>query len=268
MAETFASHSAASHCARRILIVGDLPLSRGLMKLVLSRLDYIVTCVATAGEAASVLSHTDFAAVLLALNIPDMPGISLARRISTSGPEGERLPIILFGDAWDHDAIQRECRGAGVDAYLQKPISIGRLVATVRQLTQRNLAGTERLLTMTNLRVPIDLSHFRSFTEGDAQLERELGSLYLSTAAVYLDEICRAVRENRDWRSAAHALKGASANIGARDIAALAEQSEHHLPSGETLAQLRSSIEDVRDFFERRLHDSPAVGALEAHTAD
>lgn len=260
MAETFASHS-----ARRILIVGDLPLSRGLMKLVLSRLDYIVTCVGTASEAASMLSHTDFAAVLLALHIPDMSGVSLARRITAAGPEGERLPIILFGDAWDQDAIRRECRAAGVDAYLQKPISIGRLVATVRELTQRNLA--ERL-PMTKLRPPIDLTHFRSFTEGDAQLERELGSLYLSTAAVYFDEICRAVRENRDWRSAAHALKGASANIGARDIAALAEQSEHNLPSGETLAQLRSSIEDVRDFFERRLHDGAAEDELMEQAAD
>jgi CheY-like chemotaxis protein/HPt (histidine-containing phosphotransfer) domain-containing protein len=241
----------SSPTARRILIVGDLPLSRGLMKLVLGRLDYIVTCVGTASEAASALSHTDFALILLALKIPDMPGVALARHIAAAECQGERLPMIVFGDAWDQEAIQRECREAGVDAYLQKPISIGRLVATVRELTQRN-AATERHPTMTDIHAPIDLTHFRSFTEGDAQLERELGSLYLSTAAVYLDEMCRAVEENRDWRSAAHALKGASANIGARDIAALAERSERDLPSDETLAQLRSSIDLVRAFFERR----------------
>lgn len=226
------------------------------MKLVLSRLDYVVTCVGTAREAASALSHTNFALALLALNIPDMPGIGLARRIAAAGSDQGRLPMMIFGDAWDQEAILRECRDAGVDAYLQKPISIGRLVAAVRELTQRNAARKERHPTMTDIQDPIDLTHFRSFTEGDAQLERELGSLYLSTAAVYLDEMRRAVEENRDWRSAAHALKGASANIGAKDIAALAERSEHDPPSDETLAQLRSSIDHVRAFFERQQHSS------------
>lgn len=253
--------------ARRILIVGDLPLGRGLMKLVLGRLDYIVTCVGTASEAASALSHTDFALIMLALKIADMPGIALARRIAAAESHGHRLPMIVFGDAWDQEAVQRECREAGVDAYLQKPISIGRLVATVRELTQRNAAGTERHPTMTDIPTPIDLTHFRSFTEGDAQLERELGSLYLSTASIYLDEICRAVEENRDWRNAAHALKGASANIGARDIAALAERSERDLPSGETLAQLRSCIDLVRDFFERRQNEAVAYDRFGVHAA-
>lgn len=253
--------------ARRILIVGDLPLSRGLMKLVLSRLDYIVTCVGTAREAGSALAHAEFALILLALNIPDMPGINLARRVVAAARKGVRLPIIVFGDAWDHEAVQRECRQAGVDAYLQKPISIGRLVAAVRELIERNAAGPERHPTMTDIHLPIDLAHFRSFTEGDAQLERELGALYLSTASIYLDEICRAVQENRDWRSAAHALKGASANIGARDIAALAERSERDLPSSETLAQLRTSIEHVRDFFHRRQEECSASERAELDVA-
>lgn len=237
------------------------------MKLVLSRLDYIVTCVGTAREAASALSHTDFALILLALSIPDLPGIALAKRIGDATPAAERLPVIVFGDAWDQEAVQRECRDAGVDAYLQKPISIGRLVATVRELTQRNAAGTERHPIMTHIQAPIDLTHFRSFTEGDVQLERELGSLYVSTAALYLDEICRAVQENRDWRSAAHALKGASANIGARDIAALAERSEKDLPNEETLSQLRMSIAHVRDFFERQMQDAPPADRAEAELA-
>lgn len=244
--------SLPGHIARRILIVGDLPLSRGLMKLVLSRLDYVVTCVGSAGEAANALAHTRFALALLALSIPDIPGMALARRIAGASPERGRMPILLFGDAWDQEAVMRECRDAGVAGYLQKPISIGRLVAAVRELTQRDPIRSQRNQTMTATVPPIDLDHFRSFTEGDAQLERELGSLYVSTAAVYLDEIRRALRENRDWRSAAHALKGASANIGAKDIAALAERSEHGQPDDAILAKLGSSLEQVRLFFEKQ----------------
>ena len=57
-----------------------------------------------------------------------------------SDPDDE-LPILLFGDAWDREALARECRSAGVSAYLEKPISIGRLVKAVRELTQLEPAG-------------------------------------------------------------------------------------------------------------------------------
>jgi DNA-binding response OmpR family regulator len=222
------------------------------MKLVLSRLDYVVICVGTGREATTALAHTRFALAVLALSIPDTSGIGLARRILSGAGPANRMPILVFGDAWDQEAVLRDCRDAGVDGYLQKPISIGRLVAAVRELTQGDAARNERNPIMTEVLPPIDLQHFRSFTEGDPQLERELGSLYLSTATAYLNEMRLAMRENRDWRSAAHALKGASANIGARDVAALAERSELGRLDDGTLAELDSSLATVRAFFAKR----------------
>ena len=40
---------------------------------------------------------------------------------------------------------------------------------------------------------PIDLAHFTSFTNGDQQLERELSSLYMTTADTRLDEMRQAL---------------------------------------------------------------------------
>jgi DNA-binding response OmpR family regulator len=245
--------------ARGVLIVGDLPLSRGLMRMVLSRLDYVVACVATAREASAAIAGTRFALALVALRLPDMPGVAFARRLGSEAL-APRVPVLLFGDAWDRETVLRECREAGIDGYLQKPISIGRLVAAVRELTQRAFSAGERGPAMTQPEAPLDLQHLRSFTEGDEQLEHELATLYVSTASVYLEEMRRAVRAGGSWQRAAHALKGASANIGARDIAALAARSEREPPTDDLLEAIDASLGRIRAFFEPAV-DGRTIGA-------
>jgi CheY-like chemotaxis protein len=240
--------------SRRLLIVGDMALSRGLMRMVLSRLGYVVTCVASGQEALASLAHTPYALVLVALQLPDLPGLTLARRLrATPGSVGS-MPILLFGDAWDPERMVASCREAGLDGYLPKPISIGRLVSSVRDLIQRAPASGEdpampdRVPTEPT---PIALDRFTSFTDGDGQLERELGSLYVATADLYLEEM-RAALGGGGWSRAAHSLKGASANIGATEMARLAAQAEKAPASPELLAALDEALAEVRRFFRDR----------------
>lgn len=247
--------------ARRVLIVGDPALSRSLMRMVLGRLDYVVTCAASAREAHAALAHTRFALAMVALHLPDMPGLGFAKALREADPEGA-TPILLFGDAWDQEAVQQDARAAGLQGYLPKPISIARLVATVRELTRQALLldspqqGTQAMpdeAAAPQQPSPIELARFESFTDGDAQLERELASIYLATAAAYLAEMREARAAGEPWDRSAHSLKGASANIGAGEVAALAEEAEHAAVLGEDqLARLDEALEAVRRFFERR----------------
>jgi HPt (histidine-containing phosphotransfer) domain-containing protein len=100
---------------------------------------------------------------------------------------------------------------------------------------------------------PIELSRLRSFSGGDPALEHELCTLYLATADRYLEAMASALRGQADWSSTAHALKGASANLGAVEVARLAAAAEHKLPSADTLDAIAGSLALVRDFIERRL---------------
>ena len=236
--------------ARRILIVGDPALSRTLMKMVLARLGYVVTCAANAREAGEALAHTRFALVLVALHLPDMPGLTYARRLRINDAAG--TPILMFGDAWDQEAVLQDVRAAGLDGYLPKPISIARLVARVCELTRQTGAPSPGVPALVDKASPIELDHFTSFTDGDEQLERELGSLYLATASAYLDEMREALAAGLPWDRPAHALKGASANIGAVEVAALAAEAEAGPPSPKQLARLKAALESVRSFFEAR----------------
>lgn len=237
--------------ARRLLIVGDVALSRSLMRMVLSRLGYSVTCLATGQEALVALAHTRFALALVALQLPDLPGLTLARRLrATPGPVGA-MPILLFGDAWDRESVLAGCREAGIDGYLPKPISIGRLVSSVCDLIQRS-SSPRGVPSPMPRPAPIALERILSFTDGDGQLERELASLYLATAGLYLDELRGAVDRPEEWRRAAHALKGASANIGAVEVARLAATAEHVPPSPALLGEIEVSLGEVRRFFADR----------------
>ena len=99
----------------------------------------------------------------------------------------------------------------------------------------------------------LDLAHLREFTGGDAQLEGELGALYLSTADLYLEEMARALAPGGgNWSKAAHALKGARANFGARRVAELAAaEAAAAPPDAATITALRRAIDEVRALFER-----------------
>ena len=241
---------------RRLLIVGDPALSRGLMKMVLSRLGYVVTCVVTGQESLAALTHTQFALALIALQLPDLPGLTLARRLRHAPPPTGTMPIMLFGDAWDPDRIMEGCREARLEGYLPKPISIARLVSSIHDHVHRP-SGEPGAPPPMPRAVPLDFERLSSFTDGDVQLERELTSLYLSTATIYVGQMRGAAAGGEGWSRAAHALKGASANIGAAEVARLAADAEGALAGAERLGRIEEALAEVRTVLQER-HLAPA----------
>jgi HPt (histidine-containing phosphotransfer) domain-containing protein len=97
----------------------------------------------------------------------------------------------------------------------------------------------------------LDLDHLRGFTDGDPQLEGELSTLFLSTAEMYLRSMHEALASGRPWSSIAHALKGSSANLGARRLSALALAAEHSEPTRSHLEAIERALDEVRAFLHR-----------------
>jgi HPt (histidine-containing phosphotransfer) domain-containing protein len=95
----------------------------------------------------------------------------------------------------------------------------------------------------------LDSDHLRSFTEGDPQLEAELSTLFLATAEMYLQQMQEALSGGRPCTSIAHALKGASANLGARRLAALALAAERAQPDRAQLQEIERAVEELRSEF-------------------
>lgn len=98
----------------------------------------------------------------------------------------------------------------------------------------------------------VDIDHLSTFTDGDEDLEAELSDLYQNTVSRYLKAMEAALQEQQGWSAEAHALKGASGNLGACRAAALAKEAEFEAPSAARLEALRLAVDDVAAFFAKR----------------
>ena len=74
-------------------------------------------------------------------------------------------------------------------------------------------------------RAPVDLVHLRRFTLGNRALELEVLQLFSEQAPSIVHRLQHAVTA-KDWRDAAHTLKGSAGAIGAHGVARAAAEAE------------------------------------------
>ncbi|MEV3853793.1 response regulator transcription factor [Streptomyces sp. NPDC050095] len=96
----------------------------------LERLGHDVTCVATGGAALGQYREADL--VLLDLDLPDIDGLEVCRRIRAA----TRVPLIAFTDSGTELDRVLGLR-AGADDCLDKPYEFRELVARIEAVTRR-----------------------------------------------------------------------------------------------------------------------------------
>lgn len=240
----------ASHASKRLLIVGDPALSRNLMQLVLNRLHYQVDCTLDVEDTLARLADARYDLIFIALSLPTASGLDLARRLRREFRALRQVPILLFGDAWDEAAVRRACAEAGLQGYLAKPLSISRWLGVIREFALNPRFGMSVPEMQRPAEAVVDLERLRGVTGDDLQLAVEIGTLYVSTARHYLREIEVGLTMGADIGRIAHALKGASRNIGARRVGDLAERVEKQGGGAADLEQLRQEVERVAAYFD------------------
>jgi HPt (histidine-containing phosphotransfer) domain-containing protein len=122
-----------------------------------------------------------------------------------------------------------------------------------------NFAGSEiesPAVSLGALQVsPVDLKHLRRYTLGDVELEKEVLELFLGQLPQTIGALSRAETE-RDWRVAAHTLKGSGRAVGAWRVARLAEHAERNLNvlnragCTDVVAKINEAVEEARAYIE------------------
>ncbi len=107
---------------------------------------------------------------------------------------------------------------------------------------------------------PVDLVHLAKQCLGDENLELEVLRLFDTTLATYFGRLKLATAFD-DLAINLHSIKGASAGVGAWNVAELAASLEKDLQAGrplksEKIDDLGMAIEEVRDFVARMLANS------------
>jgi CheY-like chemotaxis protein len=70
--------------------------------------------------------------VLLDLNLPDMSGVEILRKLKET-PKTERIPVIVLTTTDDKNEIQR-CYDLGCNVYVTKPVNYENFANAIRQL--------------------------------------------------------------------------------------------------------------------------------------
>jgi CheY-like chemotaxis protein len=111
---------------KNVLLVEDDTASQKLARVFLTRSGLNVTTADNGKEALERLAAQSFDLVLMDVNMPVMGGLEATRLFRKSEQNPKRLPIIAVS-ANDTAAEIAECRQAGMDDHLSKPIDFAKL---------------------------------------------------------------------------------------------------------------------------------------------
>lgn len=246
----------------RILVAEDSAVNQKLIVTLLARMGYRADVAADGKEALHALRRQPYDVVLMDVQMPEMDGLEATRRIRSQWTDEARPRIVaLTANAMSED--RAACLEAGMDDYVAKPVQIPELEDALRRSAEWVRAlrparggadGNGGGDAAEPIRVPekaaaqapeasppvLDPGTLASLWEMQAAAETDLLSellqLFRSDAEPLLQSLAQAVAEDdpEGQRRAAHGLKGAAANLGARQLAALCQELEQRGRAGTT----------------------------------
>ncbi len=114
----------------RILLVEDNATNQLVMRTILQRAGYQVDVAVDGAEAVSAARDHGYDAILMDLQMPVMDGLEATRQIRRSTGPNRRTRIIGLTAAVG-PVFEQQCRAAGMDDYLGKPVQRAVLVAAL-----------------------------------------------------------------------------------------------------------------------------------------
>ena len=222
-----------SFAGRKILAADDSPVNREVVSAALTRFKVEPTVVGDGKAAVDAVKATAFDLVLMDCSMPGMDGFEATRAIRAWEKENNlpRLPIVaLTADVAGDD---KEWRSAGMDAYVTKPFTIISLADAIgAQLDPSGFieaaAEIEEEFSEAEPDVSEDASETEVFNtnalkelsglsgdEGGELVVRAL-SLFEEHSKEAIIRVAAAIesKDTKEIKSAAHALKSMSVNVG------------------------------------------------------
>ncbi len=231
---------------QRVLLVEDNPINQEVAKGILERWGINVDIAANGALAVEALEPlTDYAAVLMDLQMPVMDGLEATRMIRATGKHKE-LPIIAMTASAMADDRER-CFAAGMNDHVAKPIDVAELFAVLHRWLKPESDLPAKELAETSVDFKEYLPQEKTPGVDLEKAVRRLGSRQILFTVLrefrrLHAEDDRIIREALDQNSvllakrAAHTLKGLARTIGAEDVGAVAAEIENALANSDIAA--------------------------------
>lgn len=138
-----------------LLIEDNASLAHWLAQL-LREQDFVVDCVADGEAADQLLRQQRYDVVLLDLNLPQLSGKGVLRRLRERG-DGVPVLILTASASLDQKVL---CLEIGADDYMVKPIEGRELVARIKALVRRQVPGRANTLLCGDLGYDLQTRQF------------------------------------------------------------------------------------------------------------
>jgi len=214
--------------ALHVLLVEDIELNVIVARSVLEKMGNSVDVAMTGQEALDMFKLGEYDLVLLDIQLPDMTGLDISRKLTSQFQKEELPPLVALTANVLKD--KGEYLAAGMDDVLSKPLSVPALTAMIKKFWDTRTNQEERivsleqhskqnaLLDVAMLEQYIELVGPKLITDGLAVFEKMMPG-YLSI----LDSNLTA-RDQKGIVEEGHKIKGAAGSIGLRHLQQFAQQ--------------------------------------------
>jgi len=235
----------------RILLAEDNGVNQRLAIRLLEKQGHQVTAANNGREAVAALAAEHFDLVLMDVQMPEMDGFEATASIrQKERATGNHIPIIAM-TAHAMKGDRERCLEAGMDDYISKPIQSEELFKLIAKLAPPQEPSAATAPAPEHQAVVFDQAAALAQVEGDQDLLVELAELFTGDCPRLLAEIKQAIArdEGNSLARAAHSLKGAASNFGAKSVVALAQhleemgRAEHLAEAGPVSLSLETEVE-------------------------
>lgn len=141
----------------RVLLIEDDPTTSKSIELMLANANLNVYSTDLGEEGVNLAKLYDYNIILLDLNLPDMTGHDVLRRLRIDKIDTPTL--ILSG--MDDTENKIKGFGSGADDYLTKPFHREELVARIHAIVRRSKGHSQSVIETGRLRVNLDAKNCR-----------------------------------------------------------------------------------------------------------
>src|ERR671932_374925 len=186
--------------AMRVLLIEDEPTTAKSIELMLGSEGFNVYTTDLGEEGLDLAKLYDYDIILLDLNLPDMHGYDVLKKVRTAKVS---TPVLILSGIGEMDSKVRAL-GFGADDYVTKPFHRDELVARIHAIVRRSKGHSQSVIRTGKLAVNLDAktvevdgSRLRQIYGGTGGKAGPKGSVFFALAAACEPHRCTIQQRRR-----------------------------------------------------------------------
>ncbi|MEW6331534.1 MAG: ATP-binding protein [Pseudomonadota bacterium] len=233
LSNRYKRHAGIRQSGLKILVAEDNLINQKVISKILESAGHRPVIVSDGEQALDALARESFDLVILDMQMPVVSGLEVVKIHRFTGPKDSSVKFLILTANATTEAMN-ECREAGADAYLTKPIEPTKLLNQIDRLASRGTnarvqdkTAWKTAETVADSAVPEAEHVLNDATLASLEIMGKRSSFipelihgFLHDTEGLLENMEKAIREKRytDFKDIAHAMKGSAGSVGAQSL--------------------------------------------------